>query len=159
MGILKGRIEDYGSPLAGLPVRLFTGWFFLKFGLGKATGSFGAAALRPTLEEYAAQTPYGFYAAFLKSVAIPNAAIVAVLVVAGEILVGAALLAGFATRLSALLGIFLCLNFLFATGAAPLSLERPAVFILLLATIYATAAGRALGADYFLKGRLPRWAA
>ena len=159
MGILKGRIEDYSSPLAGVPARLYAGWFFLKFGIGKATGDFGGEALAAILGRYAADTPYGFYAAFLKGVAIPNAGILAVLLVAGEILVGAALLTGFATRLFALLGIFLCLNYLFATGAPLVSVERPVVFVLLCVTIYASAAGRALGIDYVLKGRLPRWAA
>jgi thiosulfate dehydrogenase [quinone] large subunit len=159
MGFLKGRMEDYSSPLAGLPARLFAGWFFFKFGLDKATGGFGGAALRSTLQTWAAETPYALYAAFLRAVAIPNAAIFAVLVTAGEILVGAALLAGAATRLSALVGLFLCLNYLFASGAPLASLERPVVFAVLCLTAFGTAAGRAAGLDYLLKSRLSRWIA
>lgn len=159
MGFLKGRIEDYSSPLAGLPARLYAGWFFLHYGLGKATGEFGGEVLRTMLQRYAADTPYAFYAGFLRSVAIPNSGLFAVLVVAGEILVGAALLAGFAGRLFALLGLFLSANYLLATGAPLLSVERPVVFALLCLTTYATAAGRALGIDYVLKSRMPRWVA
>lgn len=159
MGLLKGRIEDYSSPLVGLPVRLYAGYFFLKYGLQKATGGFGGAALRETLTKWAGETRYGFYVPFLKSVAIPHAETFALLVMLGEIVVGAALLVGFATRLAALGGLFLCLNFLFGSGVRLVSTEPPVVFALLLLTVYLTAAGRALGLDLFLRGKLPRWAA
>jgi uncharacterized membrane protein YphA (DoxX/SURF4 family) len=159
MGFLKGRMEDYSSPLAGLAVRLYAGYFFLKFGLQKAAGGFGGAALRQTLEGWAAETRYGFYVPLMKGVLIPYAEAFAFLVTAGEILVGSLLLIGCVTRLAALVGIFLCLNFALASGVPVLSVENPVVFIVLLATVYATAAGRALGLDVLLKGRLPRWAA
>lgn len=159
MGFLRGSMEDYSSPLAGLAVRLYCGYFFLKFGLQKATGGFGGAALRHTLQGWASETRYGFYVPLMKGVLIPHAEVFAFLVTAGEILVGAFLLCGFATRLAALIGMFLCLNFVFATGSPLLSTEQPVMFLILLATTYATAAGRALGVDVLLKGRLPRWAA
>lgn len=159
MGIIKGRIEDYSSPLAGLPVRLFAGYFFLKYGIAKFTGPFGGAVLRDSLTKWVAEGAYGFYAPFLQNVAIPHAEIFAVLVILGECAVGAALLLGAATRLASLVGIFLCLNFAFGMGVPLLSVEQPVVFTLLFVTIYATAAGRAAGFDYLLKGRLPGWAA
>ncbi len=159
MGILKGRVEDYSSPLAGVPARLFTGYFFLKYGLHKATSGFGGEALRQTLGKWAAETPYHFYLPFLQKFAIPYAGTFAILVIIGEIAVGAALLAGCATRLAAVAGIFMCLNFLFASGTPLLSVEQPVVFVVLLATVYATAAGRSLGLDSFLKGKLPSFLA
>jgi thiosulfate dehydrogenase [quinone] large subunit len=159
MGFFKGRIEDYSSPLAGLPARLFTGYFFLMYGIEKATAGFGGSALRETLQRWAGETRYAFYVPFLQKAAIPHAEVFAFLVTYSEIAVGAALLLGGATRLAALGGAFLCLNFLLASGVPLLSVEQPAVFTLLLVTIYATAAGRALGLDHFLKNRLPRWAA
>lgn len=158
MGFVKGRIEDYGSPLVGLPARLFTGYFFLKYGLHKITTGFGGEELQKALLGWSTATRYGFYAPFLTKVVMPHAAIFAALVTFGEITVGAALLIGCVARLAALGGIFLCLNFLFGSGAPLLSVEQPVVFALLLLTIYATAAGRALGLDYFLKRRLPGWA-
>ncbi len=159
MGLLKGRIEDYSSPLAGLPARLYTGYFFLKYGLHKATSGFGGAELQKTLAAWSAERRYAFYLPFLTKIAIPHAEVFALLVTFGEIAVGAALFCGFATRLAALGGIFLCLNFLFASGAPLLSVEQPIVFAILLLTVYATAAGRALGLDHFLRGRLPHWSA
>jgi len=159
MGILKGRIEDYSSPLAGVPARLYTGYILLKFGLAKFTGGFGGTGLHETLTQWAEGPAYRFYVPFLQAVAIPHAALFAHLVTLGEIAVGALLLAGCATRLAALGGLFLCVNFVFATGAPLLSTEQPVVFCLLLVTIFATAAGRVLGLDVFLKGRLPAWVA
>lgn len=159
MGFLKGRIEDYGSPLAGVPARLYCGYFFFRFGLQKATGGFGGPALRETLTKWAAETRYGFYVPFLEKVATPHADVFAVLVTFGEIAVGVALILGFATRFASLVGIFMCLNFLLASGVRLLSTEQPVIFTLLLLTVFATAAGRALGLDAFLKNRLPRWVA
>ncbi len=157
MGFLKGRMEDYSSPLAGVPARLYAGYFFFKYGLHKLGGGLTGAELQKTLTGWAAETRYHFYVPLLTKVAIPHAQIFAFLVTFGEIAVGAALLCGFATRFAALAGIFLCVNFLLGSGVPLLSLEQPSVFILLLVTTYATAAGRALGLDHFLKGRLPRW--
>ena len=159
MGFLRGRIEDYSSPLAGLPARLYTGYLLLKYGLAKFTGGLGGAGLHETLTKWAAGPAYRFYVPFLESVAIPHAALFARLVTFGEIVVGTLLIAGCVTRLAALGGLFLCLNFMFATGAPILSTEQPVVFIVLLVTIFATAAGRGLGLDAFLKRRLPRWMA
>lgn len=159
MGLLRGRMEDYSSPLAGLPVRLFCGYFFLRAGLHKWTSGFGGAGLAKTLTDWADKTGYGFYVPFLTHVAIPHADIFAWLVMLGEIAVGAALLAGFASRLAALGGIFLCVNFLLAGGVPLLSAEPPVVFAIMLLTVFATAAGRALGVDMLLRGFLPRWVA
>jgi thiosulfate dehydrogenase [quinone] large subunit len=159
MGFLKGRIEDYSSPLAGVPARLYTGYFFFRYGLGKLTRGFSGAELHETLTNWAAGPAYDFYAPFLQKVAIPHAGLFAHLVAYAELAVGALLLLGCATRLAALGGIFLCLNFLFASGVSIISVEMPAVFLLLLLTVYATAAGRALGLDALLKHRLPHWVA
>ena len=159
MGFLKGRIEDYSSPLAGLPARLYAGYFFFRYGLGKITRGFGGAELHETLTKWAAGPAYDFYAPFLQKVAIPHAGLFVHLVAYGEMAVGALLLVGCASRLAALGGIFLCLNFLFASGAPILSVETPTVFLLALLTVYATAAGRAVGMDALLKHRLPHWVA
>src|SRR5213083_2141562 len=121
MGILRGRIEDYSSPLAGVPARLYAGYFFLKYGMEKFNGGFGGASLHETLTKWADGSAYDFYRPFLSRVVIPHAGLFAHLVLYGEILVGSALLLGCATRLAAIGGIFLCLNFLFASGAPVLS--------------------------------------
>ena len=142
-----------------MPARLYAGYFFLKYGLEKLNGNFGGATLHETLVKWAGGEAYDFYEPFLHKVAIPHAGVFAHLVVFGEMAVGAALLLGCATRLAALGGIFLCVNFLLAGGTPLLGTDPPVVFSLLLVTVYATAAGRSLGLDSLLKRKLPRWAA
>ena len=159
MGLLKGAFEDYSSPLAGLPARLFTGYLFLSYGLEKWSSRFGGDELRDLLIEWSGSTRYQFYVPFLEKVAIPYASVFAIGVTAAEILIGAALLVGFCTRLAAAAGIFLCLNFALASGAGPVTAEEPIVFIVLLLTVWATAAGRTVGLDRVVKVFLPRWAA
>ncbi len=159
MGRLKGRIEDYSSPLAGMPARLYAGYFFLKYGMEKFNGGFGGASLHETLTKWADGPAYDFYRPFLIKVVIPHAGLFAHLVLFGEILVGSALLLGCLTRLAAMGGVFLCLNFAFASGAPALSVEQPVVFTVLLVTIFATGAGRVLGLDALLKRLVPPWVA
>ncbi len=159
MGFLRGKAENSGSPLAGLAPRLFTGYFFLKYGLEKVTEDFGGDALRQILTEWVSETGYDFYVPFLTHVVIPFAGIFAFLVAWCEVAVGAALLLGFATRAAALCGIILCVNILLATGTSVLSDEAPVYFTVMLITVYLTAAGRALGLDVLLRKVLPRWAA
>src|SRR6266581_2919760 len=118
MGFLKGRIEDYGSPLVGLPARLYTGYFFFKYGLEKLSRGFGGEELHETLSKWASGPAYDFYMPFLQKVALPHSTLFAHLVTYGEIAVGALLLLGCASRMAALGGIFLCLNFLFASGVS-----------------------------------------
>src|SRR2546425_6488190 len=116
MGFLKGRIEDYSSPLAGLPARLYAGYFFFRYGLGKITRGFGGAELHETLTKWAAGPAYDFYAPFLQKVAIPHAGLFVHLVAYGEMAVWAVLLGGCASRPAAPGGVFLFLTFLFSRG-------------------------------------------
>jgi thiosulfate dehydrogenase [quinone] large subunit len=159
MGLLRGKLEDYSSPLAGLPARFYTGAIFLIYGMQKWSGGFGGDDLRRQLIEWSGSTRYAFYVPFLEHLAIPYAGLFALLVMAGEVLIGVSLLIGFSTRLAAAGGIFLCLNFALASGASPLSTAEPIVFIVLLVTTWATAAGRVLGVDWLLRPILPRWIA
>ena len=158
MGFLRGSAEDHCSPLAGLPPRLFAGYFFLKYGLQKVTGGFDGDLLRTRLAEWMAESRYDFYVSFLEHVATPFAGVFAFLVMWGEVLIGLMLLLGLATRAAALAGLVLCVNFLLATGTPLISDEAPVYFAVMLATVYLTAAGRALGLDVLLRKVLPRWA-
>src|SRR2546428_14086817 len=155
MGFLKGRIEDYSSPLAGLPARLYAGYFFFRYGLGKITRGLGGAELHETLTQWAAGPAYDFYAPFLHKVAIPHAGLFAHLVAYGEMAVGALLLLGCASRLAALGGVFLCLKFLFASGGPILSVETPTGFLLAPPPGFPTRACAGGGVGRPLKARRP----
>lgn len=158
MGLFRGRIEDHCSPLAGLPPRLFAGYFFLRYGLQKVTGGFDGDRLRTQLAGWMAESRYEFYVPFLEHVATPFAGLFAFLLMWGEVLIGLLLLLGLATRAAALVGLVLCANFLLATGAPLISDEAPVYFAVMLLTVYLTAAGRVLGLDVLARKILPRWA-
>src|SRR5262245_16579274 len=111
MGILRGRIEDYSSPLAGLPARLYVGGLFFKYGMENLTRGFSGAELHETLEKWASGLAYDFYVPLLQKALIPHAGMFAHLVTYGEVAVGGMLLLGCACRMAALGGMFLCLNF------------------------------------------------
>ncbi|MCZ6696905.1 MAG: DoxX family membrane protein [Acidobacteria bacterium] len=158
MGFLRGSAEDRCRPLAGLPPRLFAGYFFLKYGLEKVTDGFDGDLLRTQLAGWMAESRYEFYVPFLEHVVTPFAGVFAFLVMWGEVLIGLMLLLGLAARAAALAGLLLCANFLLATGTPLISDEEPVYFAVMLATVYLTAAGRALGLDFLLRKVLPRWA-
>src|SRR5260221_12065655 len=114
MGFLKGRIEDYSSPLAGLPARLYAGYFFLKYGLHKVTSGFDGPALQKTLGAWAAETRYSFYMPFMTKIAMPHAALFAYTVEVAELAVGVAVMVGATTLRGGLAGMGMLPDFLFA---------------------------------------------
>src|SRR5215203_6305197 len=114
-------------------VRVYPGYLWFMEGIGKVTeGSwigqgaggavkgFAQGALAQTTGEHPQVT--GWYAAFLKNVVIPNAALFSYLVTFGEILVGLALILGLFTGIAAFFGGFMNASYIFAgvAGANPL---------------------------------------
>ena len=102
-----------------LVLRLYVGWEFLEAGWGKVTSPtpFSAAgtlnnAIKLTTGAHPAVQPW--YGWFVKNVALPNAGLFSFMVKYGEVLVGLALIVGFATIFAAAMGMFMNLNFLFA---------------------------------------------
>lgn len=143
-----------------LPLRLFCGWVFLNSGVHKLSdGWLGSGQLAEVLGEWLKSgKTYSFYAPFLRDVVLPHADLFARLIALGELLVGAALLAGLLTRLSALVGLILVGNFLVGRGDG-LAANGTAPMMVMLLTVMLTAPGRTLGLDAALRGRLPRWLA
>jgi uncharacterized membrane protein YphA (DoxX/SURF4 family) len=94
---------------------LALGVFFLFMGLDKIGWFADPGLLSKQLHEWLghAPPPSRWY---LQTIAIPWAPVFARLVLAGELAVAAALLAGFQVRLAALAGLFMVLNFHFAMG-------------------------------------------
>ena len=91
------------------------GVFFLFMGLDKAGWLANPDLLSRQLHEWLgrAPAPSRWY---LETIAIPGVPVFARLVLAGELAVAAALLAGFHVRLAALAGLFMVVNFHFAMG-------------------------------------------
>ncbi|MGB3635799.1 MAG: DoxX family protein [Rubrobacteraceae bacterium] len=116
-----------------LVARVYLGFLWLVAGWGKLTdpawlGSERGAAVAGFAQGAMAQTAgehpqvTGWYAGFLESFVVPNAALFSFLVVFGEILVGVALILGLFTGISAFFGGFMNASFIFAgtAGANPL---------------------------------------
>jgi thiosulfate dehydrogenase (quinone) large subunit len=143
-----------------LPLRLFCGWVFLNTGVHKLSGGWlGDGELSEILGEWLRDgKPYAFYVPFLRDVVLPHAHLFSCLVAIGELLVGAALLAGLFTRLAAFVGLVMVGNFLLGHGDG-LAANGTAPMAVMMLTMMATAPGRTLGLDAALRGRLPTWLA
>ncbi len=81
-------------------------------GAGTAVKGFLMGALQKTVGAHPDVS--GWYAYFIEYVAVPNSALFSYLVVYGEIVVGLALILGLFTGVSAFLGAFMNVNYLFA---------------------------------------------
>jgi uncharacterized membrane protein YphA (DoxX/SURF4 family) len=111
-----GMRKSAGSQSAGLRVlSIALGVFFLFMGLDKLAWLGDPGLLTRQLHDWSKGAPAASRW-YLERVAIPGAPVFAPLVLAGELAVAVALLAGIQVRLAALAGLFMVLNFHFAMG-------------------------------------------
>lgn len=132
--------------------RLAAGALLLAAGIQKLRSGFDAATLTDTLAAWQqAGATVHFYSENILARLSPQLALVATLVTVGEVAAGAALVLGLGTRLAALAGLVLAVNYLAASGES--------VNWLLAATHVALlgGAGRAFGLDGAIRARLPGW--
>jgi uncharacterized membrane protein YphA (DoxX/SURF4 family) len=98
--------------------------------------------------EFAAGNPIGWYKDFLEQTVLPNAALFATLQVWGEVAVGIGLTLGFLTRLTALVGLYLAVNF--GLASQWMSFGQQGFHLLLVTSMMifiGAGAGRAWGLD------------
>jgi uncharacterized membrane protein YphA (DoxX/SURF4 family) len=150
-------------------VRIVVGAWFLKSVLTKLTAglAFGfLPILEPTarwldfmptkVSEYTAGGA-GWYAAFLRQVVLPNAHTFATLTAFGEAVVGVGLTLGLFARPAAVVGLFLSLNYLMATGwMTPGQMGFHIVLVASMVAFIGADAGRAWGLDAWLPQTLAR---
>ena len=101
--------------------------------------------------EFAAGNPIGWYKDFLEQTVLPNAASFATLQVWGEVAVGIGLTLGFLTRLTALVGLYLAVNF--GLASQWMSFGQQGFHLLLVTSMVifiGAGAGRAWGLDALL---------
>lgn len=104
--------------------------------------------------EFAAGNPVEWYKNFLEGTVLPHAAVFATLQAYGEVVVGVGLLLGLLTGLSALIGLFLALNFGLATQW--MSFGQQGFHLLLVTSMIiflGARAGRVSGLDGWLLAR------
>ncbi len=129
-------IDRQGSGLAIL--RICIGVFFIFEGIGKIHWFGDTSILAGQLAGWAQTVPASSWShAYLERVAIPYASYFARAVPLGEMISGAALIAGFWTPFFAFVAFFMALNFEFASGVLFQSkaLTNPYVFPVLGATL------------------------
>lgn len=112
--------------------------------------------------EFAAGNPVDFYKLFLEQTVLPDARLFATLQAYGEAAVGVGLVLGFLTGLSALVGLFLTLNYGLATQWMSFGQQGFHVLLTTSMVIFLAArAGRAWGIDRLIltraSGRAKRW--
>jgi thiosulfate dehydrogenase [quinone] large subunit len=95
---------------------------------------------------------YPWYKKFLLDYVVPHHDLFGYLVMIGEIAVGAGLLLGLFTRLSALVGLFMLINYFLGVGMARggATLAQQQTFIIALAIFVLANPGRTLGLDGLL---------
>jgi len=97
------------------------------------------------------------YQSFAQAFILPNAAVIATLVIVGETFVGIAMLVGLTTRLASAVAIVLLLNYMLAKGMTFLApASNDAADIVLAIVVGVGAAGRFWGIDAILARRYPR---
>jgi thiosulfate dehydrogenase [quinone] large subunit len=137
-------------------LRLYVGYYLLYQGIRKYQRGFPHGDwIGRQIGDLAKVDIYPWYRVFLNEFVVPHREIFGYLILSGEILVGAALLLGLMTRLSALVALFMLINYYLGPGMArggP-SLAQQQMFIITLVIIFLSNAGRTLGLDGFLFGR------
>ena len=112
--------------------------------------------------EFAAGNPIGWYKDFLEQTVLPHASLFAALQVWGEVAVGIGLTLGLATRLTALVGLYLAVNFGLASQWMSFGQQGFHLMLVVSMVIFiGSGAGRVWGLDALLWRRAgpgaPRW--
>jgi thiosulfate dehydrogenase (quinone) large subunit len=108
--------------------------------------------------EFAAGNPVGWYREFLETTVLPNAALFATLQAYGEVAVGLGLILGLFTGITALVGLFLSVNFGLATQWMSFGQQGFHLLLITSMLIFLCArAGRVAGVDgWVLRHASPR---
>ena len=139
-----------------VPLRLYLGSAFLLETIGRlASWSGWEAEVRGFLAYYQPSAA-AVYRSFIVNVALPHASLFATLVSVGEAFVAVSFLLGAATRVGAAVGIVLSLNYLLSKGNTPWSVNNDFAFIVGMAVVALTRAGRTVGLDREIARRWPR---
>ena len=139
-----------------LPLRLSVGLSFLIAGEHKISMGGWGVAYELTLRDFVTSNldnAYHMYRPFLETVVLPNATKFAVLVAWGELLVGLSIFLGLFTRLGAVVGIFMVLNYSLAVGRGIWLPGMDTAYVWALFTLMLCSAGRGWGVDQVLRSR------
>lgn len=134
-------------------LRIYVGYYFLWQGIRKYQRDFPKGDwIGRQIGDIGTLDIYPWYKHFLQHSVVPHSELFGYLVMIGEIAVGACLLLGFFTRLSAGIGLFMLINYYLGPGMARggALLAHQQAFIVCLAIFILANPGRTLGLDGLL---------
>ena len=137
-------------------IRLWIGYYLLQQGVNKYLRDFPHRDwFSRQIGNLADLNLFPWYKSFLQTAVFPNQELFGYLVMTGEILVGLCLVLGLLTRFSAIVGLFMMINYLLGPGMARggASLAQQQTFIVSLLVIALANPGRTLGLDGLLLGK------
>ncbi len=137
-------------------LRIYCGYYFLQQGFRKFQRDFPRGDwIGRQIGDVPNLELYPWYKTFLLNYVVPHHELFGYLIVCGEILVGTCLLLGLFTRLGALVGLYMVMNYYFGhgmvRGGAVVAQEQ--IFVVSLAIVLLSNPGRALGLDGAIFGR------
>jgi len=137
-----------------IPLRLFIGIGWVRAGLEKFmdAGWPRGTALVDFFNQHNSSSivVFPFYRDLIQNVFAPNALALSWLIMAGQILVGAAILTGACTNFALLCGLFMNLNFILSGEVAP-----SAFYVVIQVVLLVTNVGYYLGLDRVLARKVP----
>ena len=131
-------------------LRVYVGYYMLTQGVRKFQRDFPKGDwIGRQIGDIPTLDLYPWYKAFLQNYVMPHSELFGYLVTIGEIAVGACLLLGLLTRLSALVGLFMLINYYLGPGMARggAVIAQQQTFIIALAIFALANPGRTLGLD------------
>jgi len=134
-------------------LRIYVGYYLLFQGIRKFQRDFPKGDwIGRQIGDLATLDLYPRYKNFLQSYVVPHSELFGYLVMIGEIAVGACLLLGLFTRVNALVGLFMLINYYLGPGTARggAMIAQQQTFIILLAIFVLANPGRTLGLDGLL---------
>lgn len=153
---LKESLNQKTSSLGPVLLRITLGILWLEMGIQKLHPNF-MKGLESKLKFWAQESPYPWYKYFLENLAIPHYQAFGYQVMIGEIAVGLSLILGVLTVFGSFFGLFMIINFYYASSYAESQWYWTFWIIAVSHIVVMLAkAGRAFGIDYFLSKKFPR---
>jgi uncharacterized membrane protein YphA (DoxX/SURF4 family) len=134
-------------------LRIYVGYYLFFQGVGKFQHNFAKGDwIGRYIGDVASLDLYPWYKAFLQRYVVPHSELFGNLVMCGEIAVGVCLLFGLFTRISALVGLAMLVNYYLGPGTARggYMLAHQQFYIIALALFVLAGPGRTLGVDGLL---------
>jgi len=136
-------------------LRIYVGYYMLTQGIRKFQRDFPKGDwIGRQIGDLSTLDLYPWYKQFLVNIVVPYQEFFGYLVMFGEIAVGACLLLGLMTRLSALVGLFMLINYYLGPGTARggAMIAQQQTFIVILIIVALSNPGRTLGLDGLFSG-------